>query len=297
METSVKDLGPRTRSVPGLSGHWHTDMELPCGYQHFNWYRRGYAPAGQVYLDDPDSLRVALRGDGQDVYLYTHHQVFLDGGIFKHTRSSPNWEGGVVTYATCKHLMRSTSRTWEGVWLAGLCPKDCAANAVLFVGRVWRVFRSNYHLGLWLRQNAPAAWEAKQASRNPRGDLYAPLWKLLRPPMDVRAIPGPNDPGVAGNPQDVYDHRCYEEPPGHTRSVEFYSKSPGSVGPPELGGKVPKWWRDLEYQTRGGLRPPCFILAPCWLFSRPALWSARLPGRAALKLNARTLAGLLGSRP
>jgi hypothetical protein len=270
------EVKAETLTVHGMPGHWHTSLELPDGYQHYSWYRQGWNPGG-VYLDEPQTLLVALRNDTSDAYLYTQHQIFLDGGILKHTRSSPNWEGGTVTYATCKHLMRAAQRPWLGVWLAGLCPKQCAGNTVLFVGRVQKTFPGNYLLGRHLKAEHLNAWQAKQAENNPRGDLYTP-----RRTHVLLAC-------------DTYNHRNFVEPANHTRSVEFYSKSPGSVSD-RPDGKVPKWWRDLEYVQRGR-RPPCFVLSPCWVFSRPTLWVARSPGRAALRLDGCTLAQLLQSAP
>jgi hypothetical protein len=236
--------------------------------QQFNCYRMGWNE-GDIWLDDSESLCDSIRQtsagpEAPVLYLYTHHQVYLENERLKHTRSSPNWEGGIVTYATCKHHLRCTDRSWQGVWLAGLCPRDCADNTVLFVGVVSLEFRSNYHLGNYLRKASPRAYQAKQASSNPRGDLYQPLR-----PLNM-------------NGTDVHNHRNYKEPPNHVRSVEFYKSSPGSISD-RPDGRVPKWWRDVEY-TQRGRHPPVFILSPCWIFSRPTLWTERRPGRAVLKL-------------
>lgn len=242
---------------------------LPSDCQRLSCYRTGWNE-GDIWLDDVESLRDSLRQastgpEAPVLYQYTHHQVYLENGRLKHTRSSPNWEGGVVTYATCKHHLRCTDRGWQGTWLAGLCPKDCADNTVLFVGVVASEFRSNYHLSTYLRDNFPRAYQEKQASSNPRGDLYQPLR-----PLSLHGT-------------DIYNHCNYKEPPNHVRSVEFYKSSPGSTSD-RPDGRVPKWWRDVEYVQRGRY-PPVFILSPCWLFSRPTLWTERRPGRAILKLN------------
>lgn len=242
---------------------------LPSDCQQLNYYRTGWNE-GDIWLDDLDSLSDSLRQVStvpviSVLYLYTHHQVYLESGVLKHTRSSPNWEGGIVTYATCKHNLRCTDRSWQGVWLAGLCPRDCADNTVLFMGVVASEFRSNYHLSTYLRGASPQAYQAKRSSSNPRGDLYQPLR-----PLSLHSA-------------DIHDHRNYEEPPNHVRSVEFYKSSPGSLSN-RPDGRIPKWWRDVEYVQRGR-HPLVFILSPCWLFSRPTLWTDRRPGRAVLKLN------------
>lgn len=245
-------------------GHWYRTTDLPRGYQHFNWYCPGENPFG-VFLNDPKGLRTALDGSEPcDLYVYTQHQIVYQDGVLKHTRSSPNWDGGVVTYSTCKHRMRCYHRPdgWEGVWLAGLCPKECEANCLLFCGRVALEFPGNYELGNHLRNVHPDAWEAKRATGNPRGDVYE-----QRKPYSA----GRND------------HRWFVEPRGHTRSVEFYKSSPGSVSD-RPDGKVPKWWRDLEY-VANGRRPPSFVLSPCYLFSHPLLWTSLNPRRAVIKTN------------
>lgn len=246
--------------VPGLTGHWHRMLELPHGYQHFDWYQPGDNPNG-VYLNDPVGLAEALSVSDEEAYLYTHHEIFYEEGIIKHTRSSPNWEGGLVTYATCKHLMRTYREDWVGTWLIGLCPKECEGNTVLFGGQVKYQLDSNHALGLFV-QETYAPGEAKQALHNPRGDLYTPVYETVDP----------------------HDHTYFQEPPGHTRSVEMYRKSPGSTSD-RPDGKVPKWWRDLEYLCRGK-RPPSFVLDPCYLFSRPTLWHQLQPRRAVLRLQA-----------
>lgn len=262
-----------TFTVPGLRGHWHRTLEPPHYYQHMNWYVQGQNPNG-IYLNVPGMLIANLKAvENDDLYLYTQHEIFWDQDVLKHTRSSPNLEGGLVTYATCKHLMRTYSRpTWVGTWLVGLCPKECASNTMFFAGRVSYQFSGNYALGGYVRLFHPRAYKAKRANTNPRGDLYTPTEMALTEAQQ-------------------HDHRYFQEPPNHTRSLEFYSKSPGS-GSNRPDGKIPKWWRDLEYLGHGR-RPPAFVLDPCYLFSRPLLWTSLNPRRAVLRLTAGRLAETL----
>lgn len=264
-------------TVPGLAGHWHRVLELPNGYQNWSWYKEG-GNLNRVMLNDVAGLRDALRvAPESDLLLYTHHQIVYQDGVLKHTRSSPNWEGGLVTYATCKHLMRTTKRkSWKGVWLAGLCPKECESNTLLFVGMVRQEFSSNYELSSYLYTLHNEAREAKVALTNPRGDCYTPLRRL--------------------HGEELFDHRNYEPPQGHTRSIEYYKKSPGSISD-RPDGKIPKWWRDVEYLAHGR-RPSVFILSPVWLFSRPLLWSRYQPRRAVLRITPAALAASLqGTQP
>lgn len=243
-------------------------FKLPEGYQRYDYYTKGQNSNG-VVLDEPMVLADRLRNSyNRNLYLYTHHEIFLDEGIIKHTRSSPNWEGGLVTYATCKHLMRSYSRkgnNWRNTWIVGLCPSKMD-NCVLFCGVVWKQFYSNYDLREFIQAQYPTAFKAKEADNNPRGDLYTPRRELTKTAHKY--------------------HSEYFHPPAnpHTRSVEFYSKSPGSISQ-RKDGKIVKWWRDIEYQTSNGSRPFSFILNPCFLFSKPCLWTTFQPKRATLKLE------------
>lgn len=254
----------------------HQTLELPHGYQHFDWYREGHNNSGLVFLNDPKLLRHTLKEKDQlqsELRLYTQHQIFYEDGILKHTRSSPNWNGGFVTYSTCKHLMRTYKQDWLDTWIVGLCPRDCCCNTILFAGRVSHQFESNYALSRYCRDyrnNRDTSYKDKLAILNPRGDIYTPS------PLQL-------------NIHQQLIHTYYFPPENHTRSVEFYKKSPGSKLPDGSIGPIPKWWRDIEY-VHNGVRPPSFILAPCFIFSKPMLWTTYDPKRAALKLTAELFA-------
>ena len=75
-------------------------LSPPDNYQHFGWYIQGSPNKFGVVLDDPDSLKEALDSEFGELYFYTSHQISYEDGIIKQTRSSPNWDGGMVTYAT-----------------------------------------------------------------------------------------------------------------------------------------------------------------------------------------------------
>lgn len=211
-------------------------------------------------------------------YLYTHHQIEWEDGIIKQTRSSPNWLGGVFTYSTCKHQMRTYKESvdWIGRLLVGLNPRQCGDNCILYIGVVNRSFHSNYHLGLALKKEYPIAYKAKQANTNPRADLYEPKRSLV------------------GN--EVYSHQNYNEPPNHTRSTEYYKSSPGSQSN-RPDGCVPKWWRDIEYVSKAGKRPPSFTLDPVWIYKEPLVWTTIQPGRASVKVTPRQLVASLQDCP
>lgn len=235
----------------------------------------------QNFLSQPNDSREELQRflvskNSETCYLYTQHEVFYEDNIMKQTRSGPNFEGSFVTLTTCKHHMRRTARDWEGTLIAGLGPKECAQNTLLYCGRVWKVFESNYDLGIFLKNNHKYTYEKKRASNNPRGDIYTPRKTLVG---DAR-----------------FDHRNFVEPERHTRSTEFYKKSPGSVSE-RPDGLIPKWWRDIEYQDSRGVRPVSLILIPVYLFKHPTVWTSYKPGRASLRLTANDFATSLLSRP
>jgi hypothetical protein len=244
------------------------ERQVDLGYQEFSpWYEPRLTNEHGVTLNDPDSLRGALDHYGStDCHFYTSHQIYWEDNVIKQTRSSPNWEGGMVTYCTCKHLMRCTDKNWGGVWIATVGPRECSNNCLIMAGRISRVFPSNYALRRYMSDSHPDVFTHKIADIDPRADLYTPRYLLEGP--------------------EVYHHENFREPPEHTRSVDFYKRSPGSVSNRE-DGKIPKWWRDMEYIMHGR-RPPVFILSPCWIFSEPMLWSVEDPKRAALKMTART---------
>src|SRR5262245_50172452 len=98
-------------------------LELPDGYQHFDWYEPGTYNHHDVWFNAPVALKSMLQKTEGELYLYTQHQIFQnEQQQFLQTRSSPNWEGGLVTYATCKHNMRTYNREWLVTWIAGLTP-------------------------------------------------------------------------------------------------------------------------------------------------------------------------------
>jgi len=224
-------------------------------HQSFSSYDVGENPNG-IWLDDYRFLK-SQKSD-QKLYLYTQHEIFL-GKTLQQTRSSPNWQGGLTTFATCKHHMRTFNNDWSDMWIAGLCPA-ALNNAVLFCGKIKKLFKSNYDLSRWLKRNNKEAFKAKQANKDPRGDLYKP-----------KAV-------LSG--EQVFNHENFVKPKNHTRSLEYYSKSPGSVSI-RLDGKIPKWWRDIEYTKH----PPVFILDPVVLFTQPTVLTSYEPKRATLSLT------------
>ena len=178
----------------------------------------------------------ALQGD---CYAFPQHQIYLGPAGFEQTRSGPNWQGGRLTLATCKHASRATRAPldWIGVWWAGFTPKINGENYLLFLAQVERAFISNYALHEYLEMEHSAVLLAKSAVRNPLGDVFSPR-KAMR--------------GEA-----VYDPRLYIEPKGHVR-MEMDKKR-----------GTPKWHNDIGYLSRAGRRAPPLLMGHTYLFSAP----------------------------
>lgn len=206
-----------------------------------------------VFLNRPKLMEEALGSQtNAKIYSFTLHEVFYEDGLFKQTRSSPNWQGDIATMATCKHQMRtwSTAKEWIGKWNAMFCPKHCANNALFFVGQVSQVFLSNYNYGMWMGEYRRRAHDSKSADHDPRGDIYTPKRSLVG--------------------EERYEVSNFRKPPDHTRSVEYYKDG------------TPKWWKDIRY-LQNKHRPAVFLYSPAFLFSRPYRWTGMVLGRYILK--------------
>jgi len=216
-------------------------------FASYEWAKH---PDSTITLDDPDTLRETLEENRYDwVYEFTMHEIFYEDGIFKQTRSSPNWQGGIATMTTCKQQMRSwrSPEDWIGLWNVCYCPSHCSHNAMFFAGRVVRTFESNYDYGVALKDESPDIYNYKLADMDPRGDLYTPKRKLVG--------------------EERYDPDNFNEPRNHTRSIETYKDG------------TPKWWKDIRYKLHGR-RPTVLVYEPAFLFSRPMVWPVNPPGRA-----------------
>lgn len=110
------------------------------------------------------------------VYSYVMSTVCRDGNSLRHYGSGPNWQGGVITLCTCKHLMRTFHRPedWRGTWVAGFSGVGVGdgRNFLIYLMRVGHAFES--HWDLW-HALPPQVRSAKAADTNPVGDVYKPL--------------------------------------------------------------------------------------------------------------------------
>lgn len=212
-------------------------------------------------------------------YAYPHHEVYLNDNEFIQTRSGPNWEGGLLTIATCKHLLRSRlpspykipmsglltltggveMYTWDSepsVWLAGFTPTIDGATYLLYMARVGVVFGSNYDLGAYLKSNYRSAYDAKLAMDNVRGDVYKPRKKLRG--------------------EGKFDPLNFYTPYNHCRQVESYKDG------------TPKWHRDIAYSVNGRRAYP-ILFDEVYLYSKPKYAANRKLFRSGYKDEARYL--------
>ena len=196
-------------------------------------------------IENISDLNKILRGADR-IYVYPHHEIKLDNGNLKQTRSGPNWEGGVVTMATCKHLLRTYNSLTGKTVICGLTNKLEGKNFLMYIGMIDKTFDSNLELGEYLDDEV---FQIKCANGNRLGDIFKPI--------DVNS--------------DKYDIFNFEEPTGnHCRAEENDSKG------------NPKWWKDIEYSSRGGIRPKCLILNPVTVHTIPMFsWEGRL-GRSGI---------------
>tara|TARA_R110000851_G_scaffold96792_2_gene209958 strand:- start:37667 stop:38371 length:705 start_codon:yes stop_codon:yes gene_type:complete len=198
-----------------------------------------------------EDLKDILQGV-DTIYVYPHHGINLVKGEFEQTRSGPNWEGGVVTMTTCKHLLRTYSTIKEKkVAICGVTNKLEGENFLMYVGVIDKTFESNYDLGEYLEFNNPDAGRIKSATNNRLGDLFD----------SERELQG----------EDRFDSFSFIEPCfDHCRSEENDSKG------------NPKWLKDIEYSTRNGSRPKCLIIEPVTVHTKPVFtWNGKL-GRSGV---------------
>lgn len=185
------------------------------------------------------------------IYVYPHHQIKLnDENELEQTRSGPNWEGGVVTMATCKHYLR-TYKTLKPkkVALCGVTNKLDGENYLLYLGVIEEMFDSNYDLGTYLMTHYPVAYKEKLATNNRLGDIYEPTDDIL---------------------DSKYDSFNFEEPcEDHCRFAEH-----------EKG--QPKYIKDIEYETKTGQKPKTLILNPVTVHTSPELVFMKRLGRSGV---------------
>lgn len=110
------------------------------------------------------------------VYCYVVKTIKTNNSVLEQKGCGPNWQGGLITLCTCKHLMRTyfDPADWKDKWIAGFTSKGNGVNgrnALVYLMQVKNAFESHYDL--W---NAlpPKTRESKAADRNIYGDVFRP---------------------------------------------------------------------------------------------------------------------------
>lgn len=188
-------------------------------------------------------------------YFFPMLDYVYSNGVFLAVRSGPNWEGGVFTLTTCKHLLRTakTPEEWEGHWLVAFTPRINGENYLLFRARVDKAFPHQFFLGDYLRRRHPHAYKTKLSTRNPRGDIHEPKRRLT-------------------SMQEAENIRNYVEPVDHSRFKERYTSG-------AFKGKR-KWNKDIKFRGHSGRPPAAFILGSESIWCSPQYKVTRPLGRS-----------------
>lgn len=135
-----------------------------------------------------NALKDRLRNEGGDLYSYVVKTVRRSNDSFVQKGTGPNFEGGLITLCTCKHLMRTWYQKekgisdWEGRWIAGLTSVTLSENKenyLFYLMKIAKAFPSHRILWNYLNSNAQAA-SVKDATQNPCGDIYRPKPTITR---------------------------------------------------------------------------------------------------------------------
>jgi hypothetical protein len=151
------------------------------------------------------------------IYCYIMDSVKEDDNHLRHTGSGPNWQGGIITLCTCKHLMRTYPDVKQGTWIAGFSNSKAGRgeNFLIYLMRIAQTFESHYDLWYHLTEESR---EAKAADINPLGDIFRPLGRETQ--------------------EHPYEPSQYYEPcKDHSHGRNQY------------------WHRDIKYTTKKGKHP------------------------------------------
>ena len=182
---------------------------------------------------DELSIRIASFQHGI-AYSYIVDTVEYHEGRLYQTGSGPNFQGGLVTLCSCKHMMRTflDVDSWKGVWIAGFTSsRDFKENKLFYLMKVSEAFES--HSEFWASDSISQETKtAKGAHLDRFGDIYQPK-------------------NESGNPHYYWN---YIEPCKNHVHCE-----PGN------------WHEDIGYRNRYGRRPALLVGDPelSFLWDRP----------------------------
>jgi hypothetical protein len=144
------------------------------------------------------------------IYYYVMSSVRSHNNTLQHIGSGPNWQGGVITLCTCKHLMRTYPYCKQGTWIAGFSNFKAGEgnNSLIYLMRVGQTYKS--HCALW-HSLPEEIREAKASDMNPLGDVYRPLGREIQE--------SPFDPAMYRKPCRNHSHER-----GWSKDIKYKAK-------------------------------------------------------------------------
>ena len=180
------------------------------------------------------------------VYYYVVDTVEYENGRLHQTGSGPNFQGGLITLCSCKHLMRTYPEVVPRVWVAGYTNnKVMEKNWLFYLMRVRETISS--HSEFWHSPSVPEeAKTAKAADAERFGDIYRPR----------------------GDTEPPYSPHSYFEP----------CKNHVHCEPDD-------WKKDVDYTDQWGRRPKLLVGEPqySFLWDRIRITSPKGLGRPTRK--------------
>lgn len=192
-------------------------MKCPTIHHDFQPYPR----QGKLHRNlnlSADILRQRITLGQAAVYCYVVASIKNQDGRFLQRGSGPNFQGGLITLCTCKHLMRSSmgADLWKNNWIAGFTGMEAGEgrNALVYLMKVAHAFES--HSELWYSEEiSDRTRKAKATHLHRLGDIFQPV-------------------SEGGNP---FDPRSYYPP------LEDHSHA-----------RENKWFGDIDYTGYSGRR-------------------------------------------
>lgn len=135
----------------------------------------------------------------ENVRIYTVKSTRLvkESNEIQHLGSGPNLEGGIATLCTCKRSMRQDfPGCWEGEWVLGLTSRArdkgfSGSHHPLYMMKVEKAFDSHKDLYNHLKSINERSLAIKNASNNPRGDIFEPK-DSCKDPLDPKNYKPPH---------------------------------------------------------------------------------------------------------
>lgn len=250
---SAAPVVARTTPSEGCKLQLEPDTSVPSGC-----FTSSYGAVKSAYSDvvwdlDIDAFRGKLASFGppenEVVYAYVVRSIGLNDGVLLQTGCGANFDGGVITLATCKHAMRATltSRAWRGKWIAGFTSwteEFHRHQYLVYLMRVGEAYDSHFDLVEGFRSTGRGAVvDAKDSTKTELGDLILPNSNCLNP-GDKWAVSGYTPPRI-----------------GHVHRQTRQEST---------------WHEDVSYSDRYGRRPALLVGDAFWSFA----WQAPLVCRA-----------------